>query len=135
MSDEFKEYQKQLVKNCAYLCDLLKNKGYVIVSGGTDNHLFTINVKKSLGITGDVAEKTLDKVGITCNKNTVPYDTEKPGITSGIRVGTAAITTRGFKEKEIELLANLMDDALRHYNDDAYLEKLHDEEKKLMEKY
>lgn len=135
MSEEFKNYQKQLVKNCSYLCNLLKQKGYTIVSGGTENHLFTINVKKSLGITGALAEITLDKVGITCNKNTIPYDTEKPGVTSGIRIGTAAVTTRGFKEKEIELLANLMDAALKHYDDDVYLEKLHEEEKKFMEKY
>ena len=135
LSDEFKEYQKQLVKNCEYLCDILKQKGYVMVSGGTDNHLFTINVKKSLGITGKIAEETLDKIGITCNKNTIPYDTEKPNVASGIRIGTAAVTTRGFKEKEIEKVAYFIDEALHHYNDEEYLEKLHKEEMNFMEKF
>lgn len=135
LSEEFKEYQKQLVKNCKYLCDLLKAKGYVMVSGGTDNHLFAINVKKSVGLTGKVAEKTLDKIGITCNKNSIPYDTEKPNTTSGIRIGTAAITSRGFKEKEMEQLAYLMDEALRHHDDDLYLEELHKQEMALMENF
>ena len=106
-----------------------------MLSGGTDNHLFAINVKKSLGITGKIAEKTLDKIGITCNKNSIPYDTEKPNTTSGIRVGTAAITSRGFKEKEMEQLAYLMDEALKHYDDEAYLEELHKQEIALMEKF
>ena len=135
LSDDFKEYQRNVVNNCKYLCELMKNKGYVIVSNGTDNHLFTINVKKSLGISGKVAEATLDKVGITCNKNTVPYDPEKPGVTSGIRIGTAAVTTRGFKEKEIEYLADLIDSALRNYDNEEFLEKLHKEERKFMERF
>lgn len=135
LSDEFVKYQKDLVKNCAYLCSLLKEKGYVIVSGGTENHLFTVNVKKSLGITGALAETTLDKVGITCNKNTVPYDSEKPGVTSGIRIGTAAITTRGFKEKDIEKLACLIDTALRNYDNEELLRQLHSEEIKYMERF
>ena len=135
LSEEFKEYQKQLVKNCKYLCQLLQDKGYVMVSGGTDNHLFAINVKKSVGLTGKVAEKTLDKIGITCNKNSIPYDTEKPNTTSGIRIGTAAITSRGFKEKEMETLAYLIDEALRHHKDEAYLEELHKQEMALMENF
>ena len=135
LSPEFVKYQTQLVKNCQYLCQLLKDKGYKIVAGGTDNHLFTVNVKESHGISGATAEVALDKVGITCNKNTVPYDTEKPGVTSGIRIGTAAVTTRGFKEKEIECLANFIDDALKHYNDDEYLNKLHQAEKEFMKKF
>lgn len=135
LKDEFKAYQVQLVKNCKYLCELLQAKGYTMVSGGTDNHLFAVNVKKSVGISGKIAEKTLDKIGITCNKNSIPYDTEKPNVTSGIRIGTAAITTRGFKEKEMEKLAYLIDEALRHYDDEAYLEKLHKEEMELMENF
>ena len=135
LSEEFKEYQKQLVKNCKYLCQLLQDKGYVMVSGGTDNHLFAINVKKSVGLTGKVAEKTLDKIGITCNKNSIPYDTEKPNTTSGVRIGTAAITSRGFKEKEMETLAYLIDEALRHHKDEAYLEELHKQEMALMENF
>ena len=92
-------------------------------------------MKKSVGLTGKVAEKTLDKIGITCNKNSIPYDTEKPNTTSGIRIGTAAITSRGFKEKEMEKLAYLMDEALRHHDDDLYLEELHKQEMALMEHF
>lgn len=135
LSDEFKEYQKQLVKNCKYLCELLQDKGYVMVSGGTDNHLFAINVKKSIGMTGKKAEITLDKVGITCNKNSIPYDTEKPNVCSGIRIGTAAITSRGFKEKEIEKVAYFIDEALKHFNDEEYLEALHKEEIEFMDNF
>lgn len=135
LQPEFKEYQKQIVLNCKYLCKLLQNKGYVMVSGGTDNHLFTINVKKSINMTGKTAEEALDKVGITCNKNTVPYDTEKSRVTSGIRIGTAAITTRGFKEKEIEKVAYFIDEALKHFDDETYLKALHKEEKTFMKDF
>lgn len=127
LSDEFREYQAQIIKNSKAMCDALMNLGYKIVSNGTDNHLFIVNIKESLGITGKEAEKILDKVGITCNKNTVPYDTEKPFVTSGIRLGTPAVTTRGFKEKEMELVANLIDRALKNRDNDAELERIHQE--------
>ena len=135
LSDEFREYQAQIIKNSKALCEALMNLGYKIVSNGTDNHLFIVNVKKSLGITGKEAEKVLDKVGITCNKNTVPYDTEKPMVTSGIRLGTPAVTTRGFKEKEMELVANLIDRALKNKDNEGVLEEIHQEVYELTSKF
>lgn len=127
LSDEFKEYQKQVIINAKKLSDTLQNLGYRIVSGGTDNHLFTVDIKSSIGITGKIAEQTLDKVAITCNKNTIPYDSEKPMITSGIRLGTASITTRGFKETEVEQVAYLIDKALRNYQNEEKLKEIKDE--------
>lgn len=113
LTDEFIEYQKQVVKNAHVLCEELKTLGYKIVSHKTENHLVLVDVKSSVGITGKKAEKLLDEVGITCNKNSIPFDTEKPFTTSGIRVGTPAMTTRGFKEEEFKLVAKLIDDTFR----------------------
>lgn len=122
MTDEFKKYQEQVIKNSKTLADELKKLNYVIVAGGTDNHMVLVNVKKSIGITGKLAEEVLDKVCITCNKNTVPYDDEKPMYGSGIRLGVASITTRGFKEEEVKLVVSLLDKALRNYKDEKVLE-------------
>lgn len=107
LSDEFKAYQKQIVKNAAALCDALKAKGIKIVSGGTDNHLMLVDLT-TLNITGKEAEKLLDEVGITVNKNTIPFETTSPFITSGIRIGTPAVTSRGFKEGDMEKIADLI---------------------------
>ena len=101
LKPEFKEYAKQIKKNAKVLAETLMAEGVEIVSGGTDNHLLLLNVK-SLGLTGKVAEHMLDEVGITTNKNTIPYDTESPFVTSGIRIGTPAATSRGFKEGEMK---------------------------------
>lgn len=131
LSEEFKEYQKQIVKNCKAMAKRLLDLGYVLVGGRTENHLLIVNMKKSLGITGKLAENILDKVGITCNKNTVPFDDEKPFIASGIRIGTAAITTRGFKEQECIKVADLIDKALRNYQDETVLNTIHQEVKRL----
>ena len=100
LQPEFKDYAKQIKANAKVLADTLIAEGVEIVSGGTDNHLLLLNVK-SLGLTGKVAEHVLDEVGITTNKNTIPYDTESPFVTSGIRIGTPAATSRGFKEEEM----------------------------------
>ena len=135
LTDEFKEYQKNVAKNAKALCNELMNLGYRVVSNGTDNHLIIVDVKSSLGITGKMAEKTLDKVGITCNKNTIPYDTEKPMVTSGIRLGSPAVTTRGFKEEEMVIVARLIDKALRNRNDEEKLEEIHHEVKALTKKF
>ncbi len=94
-----KTYQQQVVKNAKVLAEALINEGFRIVLGGTDNHLVAVDVKGSIGLTGKEAEETLDSVGITCNKDTIPFDQEKPFVTSGIRLGTPAATTRGFDEK------------------------------------
>jgi len=118
---EFKAYQLQVIKNAARLSGALEKLGYRIVSGGTDTHLLLVDVKRSLGITGKVAEEVLDKVAITCNKNTVPYDDEKPLQTSGIRLGTASVTVRGFKEEEMDLIARLIDTALKNRGDEEVL--------------
>ena len=112
-TDDFKEYQAQVIKNAKTLAQSLKTLGYKIVSGGTDNHLVLVDVKKTLGITGKAAEKKLESINITCNKNTVPNDTESPFVASGIRLGTPALTTRGFKVAEFKEVAQLIDEALR----------------------
>ncbi|MEK7841600.1 MAG: serine hydroxymethyltransferase, partial [Deltaproteobacteria bacterium] len=104
----FKEYQKQIVTNAKALSEELISKGYDLVSGGTDNHLMLVDLTKK-DITGKEAEDALVKAGITVNKNTIPFEIRSPFVTSGIRVGTAAVTTRGMKEAEMRVIANLMD--------------------------
>lgn len=101
LQPDFKDYAKQIKANAKALAEVLIAEGVEIVSGGTDNHLLLLNVK-SLGLTGKVAEHALDAVGITTNKNTIPYDTESPFVTSGIRIGTPAVTSRGFKEEDMK---------------------------------
>lgn len=123
LDPKFKDYQAQVVANAKTLASTLKSLGYKIVSGGTDNHLMLVNVK-SIGLTGKVAEETLDKVNITCNKNTIPNETEKPFVTSGIRLGTPAMTTRGFKEAEMVIVANLIDRALKNYQNEEVLKEV-----------
>lgn len=111
MTDEFKEYQKQVVKNAARLCDGLKNRGIRIVSNGTDNHLMLLDLSKT-GITGKELEAYLDEVHITANKNTIPNETLSPFVTSGLRIGTPAVTTRGFKEKQMDIIASWIADTV-----------------------
>lgn len=111
LSADFKEYQLQIIKNAKVLADELVSRGYKLVSGGTDNHLMLVDLSEK-GITGKDAEALLDRVGITVNKNAIPFDTQKPNITSGIRIGTPAMTTRGMKEEEMKEIARLIDMAL-----------------------
>lgn len=118
LQPEFKEYAKQIKKNAKALAQSLMDEGIEIVSGGTDNHLLLLNVK-SLGLTGKVAEHLLDEVAITTNKNTIPYDTESPFVTSGVRVGTAAITTRGFKEEDAAEVGKIIASVLKNPEDEA----------------
>ncbi len=108
---EFKEYQRQIVKNAAALAAGLLKKGFRLISGGTDTHLMLVDLTKK-GITGKMAEEALDRCGITVNKNTIPFDSKSPFVTSGIRIGTPAVTTRGMMENEMELIAGLIDTAL-----------------------
>src|SRR5699024_3289217 len=116
LSDSFKDYAKQIINNAKVLGESLSEEGIRIVSGGTDNHLLLLDVSK-LGLTGKVAEEVLEKVGITANKNTIPFDEEGPFITSGVRIGTAAITSRGFKEKEAKEVAALIAYTLKNIDD------------------
>ena len=113
---EFKEYQKQIVKNAKVLSEELIKLGFDLVSNGTDNHLMLIDLRNK-NITGKELEERLDSVGITVNKNSVPFDTERPTITSGIRIGTPAVTTRGFKEGEMKKIANLINMSVENYED------------------
>ncbi|MFC4713090.1 serine hydroxymethyltransferase [Planococcus dechangensis] len=115
---EFKEYIDQVVKNANVLADSLTAEGVDIVSGGTDNHLLLLDLR-SLNLTGKVAEHVLDEVGITTNKNTIPFDPESPFVTSGIRLGTAAVTSRGFKEQEMKEIASIMALLLKNPEDEA----------------
>ena len=124
MSDEKKGYAQQVVKNCAVMCKTVQDRGYRIVSGGTDNHLFLVDVKKSKGITGKDAAAALDAAGIIVNKNTIPFDTESPFKTSGIRVGTASATTRGMKEPEMIKIGTWIADVLDNIADTAVQERV-----------
>lgn len=115
MTDEFKAYGKQIVSNASVLCNELINNGIDIVSGGTDNHLMLLNLLKT-GISGKELEARLDDVHITANKNTIPNDPASPFVTSGLRIGTPAITTRGFKEEEMKLIAGWISDVVHDFD-------------------
>ena len=124
MSEAKKGYAQQVVKNCAVMCKTVQDRGYRIVSGGTDNHLFLVDVKKSKGITGKDAAAALDAAGIIVNKNTIPFDTESPFKTSGIRVGTASATTRGMKEPEMIKIGTWIADVLDNIADTTVQERV-----------
>lgn len=135
LQSDFKVYQQQVIKNAQALSKTLIDEGFRVVSGGTDNHLVAVDVKGSINITGKVAEETLDKVGITCNKNTIPFDQEKPFVTSGIRLGTPAATTRGFDESAFEEVARIISLALKHTDDEAKLNEAKERVHALTSKY
>ncbi len=124
LGDDFKEYQKQIVKNAKVLSTSLMDKGIRLISNGTDNHLMCIDTKASFGITGKEAEKRLSDVCITANKNAIPFDEEKPMVTSGLRIGTPVVTTRGMKEKDMEVLADIMYKALREEDSQKQKERV-----------
>jgi glycine hydroxymethyltransferase len=114
LDDSFKDYQTQVVKNAQALATALLERGFNLVSGGTDNHLMLVDLR-SKGVTGKETEKMLDAVGITCNKNAIPFDPEKPFVTSGIRLGSPAVTSRGFKEADMVEVADIMNITLLDY--------------------
>lgn len=122
LQDSFKDYAAKIIENAKNLAEGLQVEGLNLVSGGTDNHLLLVDVR-SLGLTGKVAEKVLDEVGITVNKNTIPYDPESPFVTSGIRIGTAAVTSRGFDKAEMEEIASIIGFTLKNHEDEAKLEE------------
>ena len=134
LSPEYKEYQKQVAKNAKVMAEELVKGGLRIVSGGTDNHLMLVDLRP-MGVTGKLAEAKLEEAGITCNKNAIPNDPEKPFITSGIRLGTPAITARGFKEEETRQVAQFILTVLGNINDDEKISQVKEEVLKLTEKF
>ena len=134
LSDEFKAYQTQIVKNAKQLAETIKSRGFRIVSGGTDNHLVLIDVQ-SKGLTGKDCQVALDKANITTNKNTIPFETLSPFVTSGIRIGAPAVTTRGMKEKEMELIGNYIADVFENINDDNKIAEVKGKVKELCAAY
>ncbi|GGE81931.1 serine hydroxymethyltransferase [Priestia taiwanensis] len=120
LQDSFKEYAQHIIDNAKRLAEKLQEEGLTIVSGGTDNHLLLIDVR-NLGLTGKVAEHVLDEVGITVNKNTIPFDTASPFVTSGVRIGTAAVTSRGFGLAEMDEIASIIAFTLKNHEDEVAL--------------
>ena len=134
LTPQFKAYQHQVVLNAKALAAALKKLGYRLVAGGTDCHVMCLDLR-SKNLTGKVAEAALDKAGITANKNTIPFDPEKPFVTSGLRIGTPAVTTRGMKEADMEKVAELIDRAITHHTDEAYLSVEAKEVEKFLEDF
>ena len=130
MTPEFRAYQEQIIRNSRRLAFCLENRGYRIVSGGTDNHLFLVDLSEK-GITGIEAQESLEKSGVVLNRNVIPFETKGPNVTSGIRIGTPAVTTRGMKEPEMELIAELIDSALLEPGDERLQEKTREQVKAL----
>ena len=135
LQPNFKKYQEQELKNIKSLADSLKEEGFKIVANGTDNHLILVDVKNSCGITGKEAEKLLDRIHITVNKNTIPNDQESPMISSGIRIGSPAMTTRGFKEKEFKTVGKIIAKALKNSDNEEILEDLKEKVLNLTSKF
>ncbi|MBA1354822.1 MULTISPECIES: serine hydroxymethyltransferase [Staphylococcus] len=135
LQDDFKTYQQQVIKNAKALADTLNKEGFRVVSGGTDNHLVCVDVKGSVNITGKVAEEALDSIGITCNKNTIPFDQEKPFVTSGLRLGTPAATTRGFDEAAFEEVAKIISLVLKDPENETTLKEGQERVKALTTKH
>jgi len=134
LTDDFRRYQAQIVKNAKTLADELLAAGFRLVSGGTDNHLLLIDLT-DLGVTGKKAQETLDRTGITINKNRIPFDTKGAQETSGIRIGTPAVTTRGMKEAEMKRIAGFIAEALRHIHDEKRLMEIREEVKSLCDRF
>jgi len=134
LSPEFKEYQQQILKNAQAMAAELKNQGFRLVSGGTDNHLMLVDLTPK-GVTGKEAQEALDRAAITVNKNGIPFDTQGPMITSGIRIGTPAVTTRGMKENEMRLIASYIADVVANINDEGKIQAVAQEVKKLCDRF
>jgi glycine hydroxymethyltransferase len=131
---EFKEYQQQIIKNAQALAGQLKNEGFRLVSGGTDNHLMLVDLT-SKGVTGKDAQEALDRAAITVNKNGIPFDTLGPMITSGIRIGTPALTTRGMKENEMGEIASLIAEVINHLQDEQKIQAVAKKVKTLCDRF
>ena len=134
LTDEFKQYQEQIVKNAKRLAERLMEKGYRLISGGTDNHLMLVDVTKK-GLTGKQAENALGLANITVNKDTIPFETRSPFDPSGIRIGTPAVTTRGMKEEEMDLIADYIDEVLSNIDDEERIKKVGEKVKDLCDSF
>lgn len=134
LQPEFKEYAKQIIVNAQTLADALQEEGFTIVSGGTDTHVLLVDLR-TVGLTGKVAEHVLDEVGITCNKNTIPFDPESPFVTSGIRLGTPALTTRGLHAEDMKEIASIISLVLKQPEDTAVLAEAKQRVAALCEEY
>lgn len=134
LTPEFIEYQNQIVKNAKYLGECMLEAGFNLVSGGTDTHLVLIDLRET-ELTGKIAEDTLELAGITVNKNAIPFDPHPPTITSGIRIGTPAITTRGMKEDEMEVIAGFINEALINIDNEKVLSRIKDDVRELCNKF
>ena len=134
LQPEFIDYQKQVIRNAQVMANEFMDAGIDVITGGTDNHLILLDLRK-IKITGKLAEKLLDKVNITVNKNTIPFDPEKPNVTSGLRIGTPAITTRGFTEHDCMKVAQLIVKTLTCNEDSGIIDSVRDEVAKLTAKY
>jgi len=134
LTEEFDKYIQQVLKNAKALANALMEKGYNLVSGGTDNHLMLIDLRNK-NVTGKQAETALDKAGITVNKNAVPFDTQPPLITSGIRIGTPAMTTRGMKEEEMKIIAEFIDRVISNINNEDVINKVKQEVKEFTSRF
>ncbi|HZJ85907.1 MAG TPA: serine hydroxymethyltransferase [Erysipelotrichaceae bacterium] len=135
LQPEFKKYQQQLLDNAKILAKTLEDEGFRLVSGGTDNHIVLIDTKNSINVTGSDAEKLLDSVNITCNKNMIPFDKESPMVTSGIRLGSPAMTSRGFKEDEFVLIGKLVSKTLKNKDNKEILEEVAQQVRELTSKF
>ncbi|OHD83142.1 MAG: hypothetical protein A2355_14195 [Spirochaetes bacterium RIFOXYB1_FULL_32_8] len=134
LEPSFKEYQAQVVKNCTALGKALVSHGFKLFSGGSDNHLILVDLNNK-GVTGKEAEHALDEAAITVNKNSIPFDTHSPLVTGGIRIGTPALTTRGMKEKEMEIIAGWISDVIDNINDSAKHTEIRSKVKELCKKF
>ena len=135
MQPEFKVYAENILKNIKALSNSLSDEGFKIISGGTDNHLILVDVKSSCGITGKEAQNLLDTIHITTNKNTIPGDSESPFITSGLRIGSAAMTSRGLKEEDFKHIGKIIAKALKNKDDEKVLSSLKEEVLSITKKY
>ncbi|HIE33376.1 MAG TPA: aminotransferase class I/II-fold pyridoxal phosphate-dependent enzyme, partial [Thermodesulfobacteriaceae bacterium] len=134
LSPEFKAYQQQVVANARKLAEVLSAEGFRLVSGGTDNHLILVDLSKQ-GLTGAEAEEALDRAGITVNKNAIPFDPLPPKVTSGIRIGTPAVTTRGLKEREMEMVGEWISAVLKDPKNESLLREIREKVRRLCEEF
>lgn len=135
LQPEFKDYQEQVLKNIKVLAETLEKEGFHIVSGGTDNHLILVDVKSGCGLTGKEAQNLLDTIHITVNKNAIPNDTESANVTSGIRLGSPAMTTRGLKEDDFKKIGSIIASALKNHDNKEVLKRLESEVLNITSKY